>query len=171
MFRLLGKLLDLRTSCYLLVILQAVLPGWGKAEQANPLSVVVDYVIDGDSLVVKRNGKTMEVRLWGIDAPEYDQPDNAQSKDGLKRLTAGQKGTLYVKYRDRYDRYVAVLVIDQFNINQELVKDGHAWVYRRYCNETVCERWIQMEGEAKANRHGLWDGRDPIPPWRWKAKR
>lgn len=161
----------LQKSSLLLLALVLFPVSWGTSEQADPLSVVVEYVIDGDSLMVKHNDKSMEVRLWGIDAPEYDQPSSDRSKDGLKELTIGHKGTLYVKYRDRYDRYVAVLEIDKLNINQELVKDGHAWVYTRYCNESMCGSWEQMQAKAKANRLGLWAGSDPIPPWRWKAKR
>lgn len=157
-------------SC-LLVVLLLFLAGWSRAEQKKPMAVVVDYVIDGDSLVVKGNGKTLEVRLWGIDAPEHNQPYSDRSREALKDMTVGQGGTLYAKYRDRYDRYVSVLLIDGQNINQELVRDGHAWVYKRYCDEPVCGLWQQMQAEAKANRYGLWGGSDPIPPWRWKAKR
>ena len=160
-----------QTFSFLLAVLLFFLASWGRAEQGEPLPIIVDYVIDGDSLVVKRNEEAMEIRLWGIDAPEYDQPYSARSKDALKKMTVGQEGTLYVKYRDRYDRYVAVLVIDNLNINQEMVKDGHSWVYGRYCNETVCGRWEKMQADAKANRYGLWGGKDPISPWRWKAKR
>ncbi len=28
-------------------------------------------VIDGDSLVVQRKGRPVEVRLWGVDAPKW----------------------------------------------------------------------------------------------------
>lgn len=156
---------------YLLAVQLCLLASWSRAELGNPLSVVVDYVIDGDSLVVQRNGKEMEVRLWGVDAPEYDQPYSARAKEALKILTEGQEGTLYVKYRDRYERYVAVLVIDGLTINAELVKDGLSWVYGRYCDEPVCQRWELMQAEAKTNRQGLWGGRNPVPPWRWKGIR
>jgi endonuclease YncB( thermonuclease family) len=135
------------------------------------MPVVVDYVVDGDSLVVRHNGNAMEVRLWGIDAPEYDQPYSVLSKKALKELTVGQAGTLYVKYRDRYDRYVAVLVIEGLNINQELVQGGHSWLYGRYCSEPICAHWEVLQEEAKANRRGLWGRGDPVPPWQWKARR
>ena len=156
---------------YLLVSLVLFIASVASAAQRQPMSVVVDYVVDGDSLVVKRDGKAMEIRLWGIDAPEYDQPYSGLSKKALKKLTVGQAGTLYVKYRDRYDRYVAVLVIDELNINQELVRSGHSWLYGRYCREPICTRWELMQAEAKANRQGLWAGDDPVPPWQWKARR
>ena len=171
MFRLIRRVSNLQKCSCLLLALLLLLASWGRTEQAIPLSVVVEYVIDGDSLMVKHDDKSMEVRLWGIDAPEYDQPSSDPSTDILQALTIGRKGTLFIKYRDRYDRYVAVLEIDELNINQELVKEGHAWVYTRYCNEAVCGRWEQMQAQAKANRHGLWADGDPIPPWRWKAKR
>ncbi len=157
--------------CYLSVLLFLFVASLGLAEQGQPMPVIVDYIVDGDSLVVKHNGKAMEVRLWGIDAPEYDQPYSALSKKALKDVTGGRAGTLYVKYRDRYDRYVAVLVIEDLNINQELVKGGHSWLYGRYCSEPICALWELMQEEAKANHQGLWGGGDPVPPWQWKARR
>jgi endonuclease YncB( thermonuclease family) len=172
MSRSLGKIIGVQLLLYwLLFLLVLLLAVAGRAQQGQSLSVEVDYIIDGDSLVVARNGKAMEVRLWGIDAPEYDQPYSDGAKNALKKMTAGQQGRLYIKYQDKYDRYVAVLFIDELNVNQELVKTGHSWVYGRYCNEPVCAHWELMQEEAKAKRRGLWRGSDPVPPWQWKSRR
>ena len=143
---------------------------WAATAQ-GPVTVVVDYVIDGDSLMVKRDGKAMEVRLWGIDAPEYDQAGSGQAREALKRLVNGQKGELSIKYLDRYDRYVAVLTIGNFNVNEEMIRAGHSWVYERYCNEPPCQNWIDLQRVARKKGRGLWRETDPVPPWRWKAER
>ena len=143
---------------------------WAATIQ-GPVTVVVDYVIDGDSLMVGRDGKAMEVRLWGIDAPEYDQTGSGQAREALKGLVNGKKGELSIKYRDRYERYVAVLTIGKINVNEEMIRAGHSWVYERYCNESPCEEWGDLQAVARKKRRGLWRGTDPVPPWRWKAER
>ncbi len=137
----------------------------------GPAAIIVDYVVDGDSLVVRNGTKKMEVRLWGIDAPEYDQPDSIPARNGLKKMVMGQKGLLYIKYQDRYGRYVSLLKIKDLNVNEAMVANGHSWVYDRYCREPVCQRWKHLQAEAKKQRRGLWSGNDPVPPWQWKASR
>lgn len=137
----------------------------------GPAAIIVDYVVDGDSLVVRNGTKKMEVRLWGIDAPEYDQPDSIPARNGLKKMVMGQKGLLYIKYQDRYGRYVSLLKIKDLNVNEAMVANGHSWVYDRYCREPVCLRWKHLQAEAKKQRRGLWSGNDPVPPWQWKASR
>lgn len=162
-----------RKCTFALIFFFAVLACLQSSKVAGqlPVSIVVDYVVDGDSLVVRRSGKAMEVRLWGIDAPEYDQPDSVPAKNALKRMAVGQEGALYIKYRDRYGRYVSLLKIDDLNVNEEMVAAGHCWVYIRYCREPVCKKWEDLQEEAKKKRRGLWNGNNPVPPWQWKARR
>ncbi len=141
------------------------------AERKSALMVKVNHVIDGDSLVVIENGRKLEIRLWGIDAPEYDQPNSRESKSALVQMVRDRTGQLYMKYKDRYGRYVAVLEIDGLNVNQELVRGGHVWVYDRYCTEKICEHWRLLQEDARSKDSGLWGGNNPEPPWQWKARR
>ena len=147
------------------------LPACFSATQQETLAVAVDYIIDGDSLVIRRDTKTMEVRLWGIDAPEYDQPDSDSAKAALMKLALERRAKVQIKYRDRYGRYVALLYIDGLNVNETMVRTGHSWVYERYCDEPLCESWKRLEDEARKNKRGLWAGSNPVAPWRWKARR
>ena len=51
------------------------------------------------------------------------------------------------------------------NLNQELVKQGWCWWYRRYApGDTVLEG---LEKEAREARKGLWADLQPVPPWEW----
>lgn len=53
-------------------------------------------------------------------------------------------------------------------INQELVKQGWSWWYRKYAPvDTVLEG---LENEAREGRKGLWADPAPIPPWEWRKK-
>ena len=68
-----------------------------SAPQQETVAAAVDYIIDGDSLVIRRDTRTMEVRLWGIDAPEYDQPDSDSAKAALMKLAKTPTSTALSK--------------------------------------------------------------------------
>ncbi|MGI9536789.1 MAG: thermonuclease family protein [Desulfocapsaceae bacterium] len=164
-----GRLFDILLLMFFIALLTSIHCTASAAEES--VAVVVDYVVDGDSLVVRRKGTAMEVRLWGIDAPEYDQPNSLPAKNALKKLVVGRKGELQAKYRDRYGRHVSLLTIEDLNINEAMVAAGHSWVYSRYCREVVCLRWAHLQAEAKKKKLGLWKENNPIAPWQWKASR
>lgn len=43
-------------------------------------------VIDGDSIECRIDGRTTNVRLYGIDAPEVEQLGGPDAADGLNRM-------------------------------------------------------------------------------------
>ena len=99
-------------------------------------------VKDGDSLIVRQDkGVAVEIRLWGIDAPEKRQAYSNVSKRHLSNLAYGKRLRLLVRDTDRYGRTVAEIVLpDGRNLNQELVKAGYAWWFRKYApNDRVLE--------------------------------
>ena len=49
-------------------------------------------------------------------------------------------------------------------VNEELVSAGFAWVYPRYCDRPICERWKVLEDEAREAKRGLWADPHAIPP-------
>ena len=51
------------------------------------------------------------------------------------------------------------------NINRRLVKEGHAWVYRKYLRDTSL---IKLEARAKLTRTGLWSSNNAIKPSDWR---
>ncbi|MCP4285698.1 MAG: thermonuclease family protein [Gammaproteobacteria bacterium] len=50
-------------------------------------------------------------------------------------------------------------------IHAELVRQGYAWVYRRYAKDKELYR---LEKEAQEGRRGLCSSDHPIPPWEWR---
>ena len=72
------------------------------------------------------------VRLIGIDTPERAQPWGRQATAALeRRLRQGTEVTLQPITQDEYDRLVAVVYLDDENLNAWMVQQGHAWAYRR----------------------------------------
>ncbi len=74
-----------------------------------------------------------------------------------------------VKDIDRYGRLVAIITLpDGRVLNEELLKAGMAWVYRRYCHD---QRYYDMELHARERQVGLWADAEPVAPWEWRRDR
>ncbi len=131
-------------------------------------TATVTKIIDGDSIVVKRGKKYIEVRLYGIDCPEWNQHFSIEAKNQTAALISKQRITVAPLYHDLYGRLVALLFKNGQNINGTLVKLGTAWVYPRYCRKDVCSIWLDYQQVAKEERRGLWEIESPVSPWRWK---
>jgi len=52
----------------------------------------------------------------------------------------------------------------------EMVRGGHAWVYRQYATD---QGLYAMENDAKQNKRGLWalPEAQQVPPWQWRSSR
>lgn len=131
---------------------------------------VVARVVDGDSLKVRQPNRSFQIRLWGVDAPEHGQPYAGEAKSHCRRVVEGKKIILRRKYLDKYDRVVAMVWVDGMLLNEELVRQGAAWVHDRYCDEGVCETWHELEQVARVRRTGLWRDDSPVAPWIWKGR-
>ena len=111
---------------------------------------------DGDSFVLKDgNGRTIRVRLYGIDAPESRQPYGKQSKAHLLSLIQNRPLRLKTMYLDNYKRTVSLVYladkngIDELSVNQRQVQAGMAWVYDYFCTSDICKTWKLEEAMAR----------------------
>src|SRR5512139_4041551 len=110
----------------------------GQAAQAADDPVLpgtVVGVVDGDTADIRLQSGMIRVRLHAIDAPERDQPHGAASKQALSKLVYGKSVHVEAIEQDRYDRLVARLWLDELDVNAEMIKQGAAWVYRRYADD------------------------------------
>jgi len=138
------------------------------ADPPKPLPVLaaaVTRVNDGDSIEVNLDSGPARVRMSAIDTPEYDQPYGAKSSAALKALLPiGSKVELEVITQDQFKRFVAtVWLVDgdkRININETMLREGHAWAYRRYMREA---RYCDMEADARDKKLGLWA--QPMSDW------
>lgn len=138
-------------------------------EQAGEaFSGSVKKIIDGDSLLIASVKKTIEVRLYGVDCPEYNQPFSLEAKALGRKRVAGKRVLVQPQYYDSYGRLVAIVGYDDQTLNSELVGAGLAWVSPRYCRKKICQSWQKLEDTARENNRGLWSASQPISPWKWK---
>ncbi len=81
------------------------------------------YVTDGDTIVINK----VQIRLFGIDAPELDHPFGQKAKWAMVKLCKGHKIRAEITERDAYGRTVARCYLpDGRDLSAELVKQGLA---------------------------------------------
>lgn len=70
---------------------------------------------------------------------------------------------------DRYKRTVGYVILPNGRVvNEELVKAGMCWWYRRYAPS---DKRLAEEEEARLPKRGLWVDPNPVPPWEWRVAR
>jgi micrococcal nuclease len=137
----------------------------------------VTRVSDGDSVIVVTAEETkLRTRLYGIDAPEVrhgkkvGQPFGEDAKRALSEMILGKKVRLEIIDIDRYRRMVGIVYLDGKNINEEMVRLGLAWAYRRYLDAPYASEFIGAEQEAREKGLGLWQEPNPMPPWEFRRR-
>jgi endonuclease YncB( thermonuclease family) len=130
-------------------------------------------ITDGDTITVlnSKTLKNVKIRLYGIDTPERGQAFSKRAKQFTSKMVYGKVVEVEVMDTDRYGRTVALISLDKQLLNKELVKNGFAWVYDRYCSEPICESWRNFQLRAKIDKRGLWADPDPVPPWEFRRKK
>lgn len=156
--------------CFSLVVFSLAFFRSADVHAVGDEVAVVSHVIDGDSLEIMQGGRSYQARLWGIDTPEYDQDCAAKAENYTRRMIEAKTVVFSRKYTDRFDRVVVMAWVNGTLLNEELVKEGLAWVHVRYCDEEICNSWRQFELEARKKRIGIWGGDHPVPPWQWKSR-
>ncbi len=118
---------------------------------------------DGDSLMVGQR----EVRLFGIDAPEFDQSCKrsgqnwacgVEAADKLAALVAGKDVRCVAIDTDQHGRTLARCTVGNTDVNRAMVAAGFAVAYRHYSSD-----YVSAEESAKASRRGIWAGTFEMP--------
>lgn len=127
------------------------------------------YVTDGDGIRVSGQ----EIRLAGLDAPEWDQP--ARHRDGywfahgkrvksaLIREIGGRHVRVAVEDYDKFGRALGTVTCDGRDIGEWLVREGHAIA-------AYGERYERVEREARSAQRGMWAHARNIDPRAWRHR-
>lgn len=133
--------------------------------QAKTLHGTVVKIYDGDTLTLQSGKRQYKVRLAQIDAPEKDQPYGQRARLALTELAYWRDARVEAEAEDKYGRVVGTVWVGDYNINQELVRRGMAWVYTQYAHSPGM---LALQQEAHLARRGLWSDTNPVPPWEWR---
>lgn len=156
-----------KTAFFLALLLALALPAAAQSEP--PWTAQVVKIVDGDSLLVQNGGKEIEVRLFGVDCPEWRQPHGKEALTFTRNLAPpGTKVKIYPKGKDSGGRKLGRVFVGKKELNLALIKAGMAWWYARYA--PLMTNYYEAQEEAKKFSRGLWIDADPMPPWLWRKK-
>ena len=75
---------------------------------------------------------------WGIDCPETRQDFGTKAKKLTSTLVFSKVVDVEPVTRDRYGRTVAFVRVGDTLVIEELIRQGLAWVFTRYCDRAIC---------------------------------
>ncbi len=135
-----------------------VLHGQSRAELLpfvnRSTSGSVTSVTDGDTVRVRLDdGRSISVRLDGIDAPETSEPFSTAARNAVRVLLFDKRVQVNGTDVDRYDRLVARVVVNGQDSSLELVSAGLACHFTRYSSDPVL---AGAEREARNAGRGFW---------------
>lgn len=140
----------------------------GKEAKEESIVATVTKVIDGDSLKAKtKEGMEYEIQVEGIDAPELKQPHGKEATEALSKMVMGKEIKVTWTKKDNFDRLLAQIHVDKTHANQEMLRTGHAWHFKRY-NQS--KELAELEEEAKKAKRGLWATENPQAPWDFRKE-
>lgn len=148
-------------------LLCAVLMGMCSILQAEEFDAKVIAVMDGDTVMVLRDGLKVKIRLVNIDAPESKQEFGSESRQALANRVLKKQVHVNSKAVDSYGRMVAELSVDGQSVNEEQVKNGMAWEYSHFHRNRF---YLSLHNEALQARRGLWSQKEPVAPWEWRKQ-
>jgi micrococcal nuclease len=122
-------------------------------------------ISDGDTITVLQDKTQYKIRLYGIDCPESHQDFGTKAKQFTSDLVFGKQVRAVQQDVDRYGRIVGIVYINDLCANDQIIKNGFAWVYQKYCHAPICKEWNHLEQQARNRKIGLWSHPNPIPPW------
>ncbi len=165
-----------KIAIILFLLLAALLSACGFGQDKQPAyapkrqAAEVIRTIDGDTLLVKMNGKQERVRMLGMDTPETKKEGTPVQHFGpeasayTKSQLAGK--TVYLEFdageRDKFGRLLAYVWRDQKEtdprkmFNSELVLKGYARIVTIPPNVKHADDFKKYQTEARAKRQGLW---------------
>lgn len=124
------------------------------AGAGTQLETRVDYVIDGDTVVISGGEK---VRLVGIDAPEKGEPFARHSKQKLDKLAGRTVSLNLCQEKDIYGRALGVLSIKGENVNRTLLEEGLAVpMLIPPCGKSVASDVLAAAAQALMARKGIY---------------
>lgn len=130
----------------------------------------VTKVADGDTIEVNMNSTTERVRMIGVDTPETHKPNTAvqcfgpEASDYTKKLLTHQNVRLEADpandNRDRYDRLLRYVHLNDVLVNKQLIDLGYGFAYTSFPFTKKVE-FMQAQFAAAGEKRGLWASCQP----------
>lgn len=133
-------------------------PATAPGESTTPPGDVVEVlrVFDGDSFVAELNGREIEVRLIGINAPEGSECHGDAAGTVLEALLAGQPVTLVADddTTDQFGRDLRYAYAAGVNVNLRMIESGNALALQS--GHPLEETYVAAGDAAAEAGLGMW---------------
>jgi micrococcal nuclease len=118
-------------------------------------------VVDGDTIIVKINGREKSVRLIGIDTPEKNECFEKEATDKANELMENKKIKLEADSsqdnNDKYGRLLRYIYLEDGTlINKKLVEEGFGTEYTYKIAYKFQTEFREIEKMAKEKKIGMW---------------
>ena len=131
----------------------------GEYGSGERRTVRLERVVDGDTAVMRIDGKSEYVRYIGIDTPEVNWDDLPESETCALRATEFNEDRLKdgkrielefdEELRDRYDRILAYVRVDGRLLNADILRQGLAETLTIPPNDRYAEDFSALERQAR----------------------
>lgn len=135
---------------------------------SRKIEIQFDRCVDGDTAWFWLHGKSEKVRFLGIDAPESVHPNGIVEDYGIEssNYTCSllmEAKSIYLEYdpssstRDKYNRVLGWVFVDNNNISELLLSKGYAKVDYIYGDYQYIDQLCKVQQEAYDSRLGIWN--------------
>ncbi len=157
-------------------------PAYPKHDFSKSKSYRVVRVVDGDTIIISKDGKDVRVRLIGVDTPETVHPTKKvqfygrEASQFTKNLLKGE--SVWLKYdgtkptTDKYRRLLAYVhrVPDGLFVNCEIVRQGYGQVYTNVPFQYT-KMFLDYQRRARKAGRGLWGGAREVIVYRTRSSK
>ncbi len=119
-----------------------------------------------DRFQITRDGKAVDVRLYGVDAPETGQPYADEAKQAVTAALGGGQVRVDVVAADNLGIAVAMVFAGETSLGNLLVSEGLAWYDDR--NAPGDRELKRLNAQAITGGRGLWADAAPLAPWDYR---
>ena len=135
--------------------------------KGDKIKVSFEKCIDGDTADFKYKDEVIKVRFLAIDTPELKDDDERVIKYGnkAKNYTCNKlkkAKAIYLEFdpksdkKDKYDRYLAWVFVDNKLLQKEIVENGYAKVAYIYGKYKYVDTLREVEKQAKSQKLNIW---------------
>ncbi len=189
-----GLVMDTKSLLFAMLFVSSAFGMYAQAPQTSPTAVKststtasavsdersdliegkVVAVEDGDTFSVQTADEVIhQIRFQAVDAPENRQPYYVKSAKSLKELLLNKTIKVVVLAKDSGGRLIGTVFLDGQDVGLTQLENGMAWYYKRFAYDqtaTVRKAYSDAQTKAAADRKGLWEGKNPIPPWLFRGE-
>ena len=120
-------------------------------QEISKFSASIISCHDGDTCNADVKGRTVKIRLAGIDAPEIEQSEGLEAKKFLESKILKKTVEFDCKGKS-YDRIVCFISLDGLDINEEMVRSGFAFDYQKFSGG----KYKTLMETAQRKKIGIW---------------